>query len=410
MYLEQCHAVAGLITQAKIEYYRERLGSASAKDTSRFVNSLFQKMSAGMQSSESNKTLADKFATFFKGIRKGLDSVEVRHFPLTGEPLMPSPLESFAPTSEQQLSKIIRASPNKSCSLDPIPTWLLKEQSILQAIAPALVSCINASFTSGDVPEFPAMVKPLLKKSCLDQRELSNYRPVSNLSFLIKVMEKIMTSQIVEHMNTHELFNPYQSACRSGYSTETALLKIKNDSELALDRSESVLMVLLDLSAAFDTIDHAILLDRLKSRIGISGAALQWLKSYLSNRTFQVAIGSDFSDPVHLDIGVPQGSVLGPLLFLVYILPVGDILFRHNIMSHGYADDTQMYCYFNPRDPTSLQSALRSTECCLDELGQWMVVNKLKLNAQKTEFIIFTPVTCDHLLISFSLFSGSAMP
>ena len=112
----------------------------------------------------------------------------------------------------------------------------------------------------------------------------------------------------------------------------------------------------------------------------------------MSNRTFQGAIGSDFSDPVHLDIGVPQGSVLGPLLFLVYSLPVGGILFGHNIMSHGYADDTQMYCYFNSRDPTSLQSALRSIECCLDELGQWMVVNKLKLNAQKTEFIIFTPV------------------
>ena len=168
-----------------------------------------------MQSSEySNKTLADKFATFFgqkvNGIRKGLDSVEVRHLPLTGDPLMPSPLESFTPSSEQQLSKIIRASPNKSCSLDPIPTWLLKEQSILQAIAPALVSYINASFTSGDVPELlkTAMVKPLLKKSGLDQRELSNYRPVSNLSFLIKVMEKIVTSQIVEHMNTHEHFNP----------------------------------------------------------------------------------------------------------------------------------------------------------------------------------------------------------
>ena len=99
-------------------------------------------------------------------------------------------------------------------------------------------------------------------------------------------MEKIVTSQIVEHMNTHELFHPYQSAYRSGHSTETALLKIKNDIEFPLDRSEGVLMVLLDLSAAFDTIDHAILLDRLKSRIGISGAALQWLKSYLSNRTF----------------------------------------------------------------------------------------------------------------------------
>ena len=113
-------------------------------------------------------------------------------------------------------------------------------------------------------------------------------------------------------------------------------------------------MILLYLGAAFDTIGHAILLDRLKSRIGTSGAALQWLKSYLSNRTFQVAIGFDFSDPTHLDIGVPQGSVLDPLLFLVYVLSVGDFLLRRNIMSHGYADDTQLYRYFNPRDPNSL--------------------------------------------------------
>ena len=121
-------------------------------------------------------------------------------------------------------------------------------------------------------PEFmkTAMVKPPLKKSGLDQRELSNYRPVSNPSFLIKVMEKLVAPQIVEHMNTHELFNLDQSAYRSGHSTETALLKMKNDTELALDRSEGVLVVLLDLSAAFDIIDHAILLDRLNSRIGIS--------------------------------------------------------------------------------------------------------------------------------------------
>ena len=121
--------LASLRMQAKIEYYRERLASASAKDTFRFVNSLFRKMSAGMQSSESNKTLADKFATFFEqkvnGIRKGLDGVEVRHLPLTSDPLMPSPLESFTPTSEQHLSKIIRASPNRSCSLDPIPELVL---------------------------------------------------------------------------------------------------------------------------------------------------------------------------------------------------------------------------------------------------------------------------------------------
>jgi len=97
---------------------------------------------------------------------------------------------------------------------------------------------------------------------------------------------------------------------------------------------QRVLIVLLDLGAAFDTIDHVILLGRLESRTGIRGAALLWLNSYLGNRTIQVTIGSDFSDPVHQDIGVPQRSVLSPLLFLVYILPVGDILLKHNILSH----------------------------------------------------------------------------
>jgi hypothetical protein len=300
-------------------------------------------------------------------------------------------LESFGQISAQHLHKIIMASPTKSCRLDPIPTWLLKDPDVLQSLLPVVCASINASLDSGVVPLCVknGIITPLLKKPGLDCDELINYRPVSNLPFLGKVMEKVVASQIIQHMDTHGLNNTYQSAYRAGHSTETALLKIKNDVDLALDQGDGVLMALLDLSAAFDTVDHAILLERLESRIGITGAALHWIKSYLSGRTQTVGIGNDLSDPVKVEIGVPQGSVLGPLFFLVYILPIADILRKHGILFHGYADDTQLYLRFNPKDPTSLLSAIARIEACLRELCQWMVQNKLKLNPDKTEFIIF---------------------
>lgn len=158
---------------------------------------------------------------------------------------------------------------------------------------------------------------------------------------------------------------------------------------MALDQGQGVLMVLLDLSAAFDTVDHDILTSRLESRVGITGTALNWTRSYLTDRTQSVRIGAAFSEPVRINIGVPQGSVLGPLFFLVYILPIADILRKHRMMYHGYADDTQLYVRFDPKNPASLLEAIARLEACLCELSQWMVENKLKLNPDKTEFIIF---------------------
>jgi len=129
-----------------------------------------------------------------------------------------------------------------------------------------------------------ALVIPLLKKSSLDPDVLDNYRPISLLPFLSKLLERVVLSKLLDHLNKNNLFVPVQSAYRSGHSTETALLKIFNDLLLSIDEGCAAILILLDLSAAFDTVDHEILLARLESYFGIRGVALEWFRSYLALR------------------------------------------------------------------------------------------------------------------------------
>ncbi|CAC5400147.1 unnamed protein product [Mytilus coruscus] len=146
---------------------------------------------------------------------------------------------------------------------------------------------------------------------------------------------------------------------------------------------------MLILSAAFDTIDHQILFDRLEYSFGVTGDALLWLQSYLMNRTQRVAIGSVQSDDIKLDFGVPQGSVLGPKLYCIFAKPVGEICRRHGMSYHSYVDDTQVYQIIRPQG--DLCDLSKRLEKCLSDIGDWMSVNMLKLNEDKTELIIFAP-------------------
>ena len=139
-----------------------------------------------------------------------------------------------------------------------------------------------------------------------------------------KVIEKVVAKQLSGHLESNSLFDPMQSAYRANHSTETALLKVHNDIVRAIDSGKAVAVVALDLSAAFDTIDHTILLKRLEKRFGVRGSAHAWMRSYLSKRTQEVTVKDAVSDPFPLKYGVPQGSVLGPLLFTAYTSPLGE--------------------------------------------------------------------------------------
>ena len=162
-------------------------------------------------------------------------------------------------------------------------------------------------------------LRPLLKKPTLDPNKLKTYRPISYLPFLSKRLEKkLVFQQLVSHLSTHNLLSIHQSAYRSRYSTESVLFCILNDLLTSLDDSKISILLLLDLSVALDTIDHENLLSRLKHDFGIRGTALNWFRSYLSDRKHYVLIDDHKSTETFLEFGVPQGSVLGPVLFILY--------------------------------------------------------------------------------------------
>ena len=173
--------------------------------------------------------------------------------------------------------------------------------------------------------------------------DFKNLRPISNLQYISKLTERAVFEQTHAHMTNHSLYPLLQSAYRLGHSTETALLKVHYDLLMNMDAQRVTLLVLLDLSAAFDTVDHEVLLTRLRSSFGIRGTALRWFASYLSNRWQRVSFNQEVSERFDLTCGVPQGSCLGPLLFTIYASKIFEIIKEYLPQAHAYADDTQLY-------------------------------------------------------------------
>ena len=234
-------------------------------------------------------------------------------------------LVSLQPATEDEVHNIIKNSPSKHCDLDPMPTFLLKQ--CLDVLLSPITKTINNSLKSGVVPQFykKSLINTLLKKAGFDCEELSNFRPVSNLPFLSKILEKVVLARLMSHISFNNLSEVLQSAYKPYHSTETALLKVLTDILHFIDQKKVCLISLLDLSAAFDTIDHDILITRLNRTFGISGTALCWLTSYLKDRYQRVKVGNSFSEEAILKFGVPQGSVLGPILFTMYTPPLAII-------------------------------------------------------------------------------------
>ena len=294
-------------------------------------------------------------------------------------------MASFREVTSEEVREIIRSSPPKSCSLDPVPTSLLLK--CLDSTIEYIREIINLSLRSGTVPKCfkEAIVIPILKKSNLDPENFKNFRPVSNLPFISKILEKAVLMQLKEHLASNNLLEKFQSAYRQNHSTETALLRIVNDILESCDNGNVSVVTLLDLSAAFDTIDHDILCDSLRKNFGLSDTALAWFRSYLADRSLTVVVDGNSSLPMPLKYGVPQGSVLGPVLYVMYTMSLGRVIDSHSVSHHMYADDTQLY---DSCAPSNFMSLSQNLERCCSSIKSWMTSNKLKLNEEKTEVLL----------------------
>jgi len=263
-------------------------------------------------------------------------------------------------------------------------------------LAPFLVELYNRSLSIGVVPDTfkAAYITPLLKKPDADPDDVKSYRPISNLTVLSKLLERLVAKQLLDYLTTTRLLPDLQSAYRAYHSTETAVLKVLSDILLAVDKGDLAMLTLLDLSAAFDTVDHVILLHRLRTSYGLGGSVHDWFSSYLRHRTQGVRCGSR-SAPTKVRFGVPQGSVLGPILFLLYTAGLIQLVQSHGLLPHLYADDTQVYGFCRPGSAMQLQN--RVTDCIAD-VADWMKSNRLQLNTAKTEVIWFASARRQHQL------------
>ena len=256
------------------------------------------------------------------------------------------------------------------CSLICSSTHNQGDEQTSLLILPSLTDLFNSSLASGIFPQCfkSALVTPILKKRCLDHNDLNNYRPVSNLCFIAKILEKLVLSQVSSYLNSHNLYNTCQSAYRPGHSTETALLKVVNYLFLSLNKGNISVLALLDFSSAFDTIDHTILVHRLHTDFGFTDTVLQWFSSYLTDRTHYVSLTNHCSAFTHVHSGVPQDSVLGPIFSTMYIKPLSAIIDSHSIKHHSFADDLQPQM---SAPPERISELLHSIQSCMSDVKAW---------------------------------------
>ena len=379
------------ITLAKEQYIQNSI--AESKNDSRkifnILNSFLGKSDKtnALPSHDSKSVLSNQFKDFFTDkINKIVDAfdntVSLPHL-IPDIPLQP--LSNFKPITPEVALGFISKMNKTFCNNDPFDIKKIDDEN-LKFISHYFADIANLSFFSGEFPETEkyAFITPLLKKGG-DPDNLSAYRPLYKTSFLSKFLEKCVLKQLNDHISNFECLPWFQSAYREFHSVETALCRVYNDLNKIKSLGGCSILILLDLSSAFDTIDRRLLLNDLKTW-GIEGKALQWISSYLSDRKFRVTIDDTISDEDIMQFGVPQGTILGPVLFIIYTSSLQYVLNNDNlkVSFHLYADDTQIYF----RLSTNVDANKLKIQSISEAVNKWMKERRLKMNNSKTEIMV----------------------
>jgi hypothetical protein len=318
--------------------------------------------------------LNKNFTTLPEGINKSYKQNTIKK--IEAKILHDIPKFKFEPVRLSKIKIIIKNITTQAKGEDGISIDFIK--LILDIILPTLTRIVNTSLITNTFPLLykKARVHPLPK--CSNPVNEKDYRPISILPVLSKVIEKIVFEQLTQFIHP----DPFQSGFKAHHSTGTALLKITEDIRAALDKQQITILALLDFSKAFDTVDHDILIAKLK-KINLHADTVEWFISYLKDRTQKVVSHGQESTWLPNDCGVPQGSILGPLLFSIYIQDAPEIL-KH-CFYHMYADDFQIYLHSNLRQ---LNSTIKKMNIDLNALHTWSSENLLLLNPLKTQAMI----------------------
>ena len=393
-YLAQCKKCSELVTSKRTKYYSDIISKCEGDQRSLFkiVSTVLdkRKSSGALPQFENPEVLANKFNDFYSNkvlqIRNKIPPSNLAcdyRKSFNGEVM-----ESFTPTTVAELRLIIKDWGIKTCSLDPLPNPIFKD--IIEDLLPYLCDLVNKSLTTGSVEGVKdCIIIPLLKKAGLDPETLKNYRPVTNELFISKLSEKVVDTRIFDHMTVNRLHSKYQHGYKKFHGTETITLKLVNDVLIGFESNSATIVLLIDLSAAFDTVDISKLLNILENDIGIKGIALEWLKSFLIGRTQRVKIDNSQSECLPVLFGVPQGSVLGPVLFNIYASSLSLVIKNLGFNTSGYADDNNATNTF----ALTFQYNMIAEQLpnLVTQIHEWMNSFFLKMNPDKTEIIMFLP-------------------
>ena len=402
LYVTQRNLCAELSVSKQEQYYKHLIESSSNKQKSLFKivdETLDKKAERILPAHTDAKALANEFNQYY--IDK-IDKLRAAIPESKEEPIsekvyfVGTKLNCFAPTTDEEVKEIISEFGVKTSCEDPLPAELLN--AAMNELLPLYVELVNKSLREGTMDGIKhSEIDPLLKKLGLDSDIKKNYRPVNNLVFLSKLTERVVSKRLDKHMEVNNLFNDEFFGYKKHHSTETMMLGISDDILSGFDEGKCTVMLFLDLSAAFDTIDIDKLVEILGDEIGLTGTALAWCKSFLSNRTQRVKINGEYSDSLQIKFGTVQGSVLGPKFFNIYVRSQPRVFRNCGFKSTAFADDSNGMKSFS----ISFQYSILKDEVknCIDQVTIWMNQLFLKINPDKTEIILFYPKSLHHQII-----------